>query len=198
MLRCAQLFLDNSHVGRFVNSLAAELESWRAPQSPSTPATPPDSGYDDIVSTADAAAAAVAAPHYGSGSGGENTGGGDHLGGTPASDDFVPTAAIPVCTVATAPREGDGDVSASLTSTTTTTPTTAKADCSNDDKTNGGGGGGGGAGALERLWVKDGDGRRVLFADVSVYTRCVQIFLCFFLVGNRGAWERGLRLELDK
>lgn len=26
-------------------------------------------------------------------------------------------------------------------------------------------------GVLERLWVKDGDGRRVLFADVSVYTR---------------------------
>lgn len=28
-----------------------------------------------------------------------------------------------------------------------------------------------GSGALEKLWVCDGDGRRVLFADVSVYTR---------------------------
>lgn len=35
------------------------------------------------------------------------------------------------------------------------------------------------AGALERLWVCDGDGRRVLFADVSVYTR--RVFFCFRL-----------------
>ncbi|CAM9146110.1 unnamed protein product [Ectocarpus fasciculatus] len=174
-----QLFLDNSHVGRFVNSLAAELESWRAPQSPSTPATPPGSCCDGIVPTAAAAAAAAAAPHYGSGSGGGNTGGRDHLGGTPASDDFASTAAVPMPTVATVPREGDGDVSTGLTPTTTATaPTTTKADGSNDDKTNGGGGGG--AGALERLWVKDGDGRRVLFADVSVYTRN----RCFRLLGS--------------
>ncbi|CAN0357860.1 unnamed protein product, partial [Ectocarpus sp. 8 AP-2014] len=177
-----QLFLDNSHVGRFVNSLAAELESWRAPQSPSTPATPPGIGRDDIVPTADAAAAAaaVAVPHRGIRSGGGNTGGGDHLGGTPASDDFVPTSAVPIPTVATTPREGDGDASAGLTPTTATAARTAKADCSHDDKTNGGGGRGGGAGALEKLWVKDGDGRRVLFADVSVYTRN----RCFRLLGS--------------
>ncbi|CBN75167.1 similar to coiled-coil domain containing 111 [Ectocarpus siliculosus] len=173
-----QLFLDNSHVGRFVNSLAAELESWRAPQSPSTPATPPGIGRDDIVPTA-TAAAAVAVPHCVIRSGGGNAGGGDHLGGTPSSDDF-PTSAVPVPTVATAPRDGDGDSSTGSTPTTATAPTTAKADCSNDDKTNGGGGGGGGAGALERLWVKDGDGRRVLFADVSVYTRN----RCFRLLGS--------------
>lgn len=30
-------------------------------------------------------------------------------------------------------------------------------------------------GALDRLWVRDGDGRRILFADVSVYTRYVAV-----------------------
>lgn len=32
--------------------------------------------------------------------------------------------------------------------------------------------GGACGGALQSLWVRDGDGRTVLFADVSVYTRC--------------------------
>ncbi|CAM9198216.1 unnamed protein product, partial [Ectocarpus sp. 13 AM-2016] len=175
-----QLFLDNSHVGRFVNSLAAELESWRAPQSPSTSATPPGIGRSDILPTAEAAAA-TAVPYCGSRSGGGNTGGEDHLGETPVSDDYVPTSAVAIPTVATTRTEGNGDASTALTPTAATAPTTAKADCSNDDRTNGGGDGdGGGAGALERLWVKAGDGRRVLFADVSVYTRN----RCFRLLGS--------------
>lgn len=45
--------------------------------------------------------------------------------------------------------------------------------CTNDDDDGDGGGSESGGGALARLWVKDADGRSVLFADVSVYTRFV-------------------------
>lgn len=68
-------------------------------------------------------------------------------------------------------------------------------------------GGGGGGGALESLWVNDGSGRTVLFADVSVYTRCA-VFLVLpgdYVVPGvssasfslRGTRPRGIKLLRD-
>ena len=115
-----QLFQDNSHVGRFVNGLADDLESWRPPTAQPAAASSSRDSSGVTAGTSPTAAAPREITIDGS-EGSEKTGCVDDDG----DDD----------------GEGDGD--------------------------------GSGGGALERLWVKDADGRSVLFADVSVYTRCV-------------------------
>eukprot|EP00903_Cladosiphon_okamuranus_P013714 g12770.t1 len=124
-----QLFQDNSHVGRFVNSLAEDLESWRPPQPLPQPQADP--------------------------------------GSDPSSSTVFPTGA-------TSPAE------TSLKEATVDGSDRPGRSYTIDDGDGGGNGNISGGGALERLWVKDGDGRSVLCADVSVYTRN----RCFRLLGS--------------
>eukprot|EP00752_Nemacystus_decipiens_P006895 g6193.t1 len=124
-----QLFQDNSHVGRFVNSLADDLESWRPP--PPRPSADPPSSYSS---------GATAVPTSGASR----------------------TTAAPGEATVDRPKRPD------------------ESDCASHDGDGSGYGDRCGRGALESLWVKDPDGRTVLFADVSVYTRN----RCFRLLGS--------------
>lgn len=174
-----QLFEDNSHVGRFVNSLAADLEAWKPSPPPSLP-------------NADQASAAATTPSSTARPSRESVGCESYTGTA------VPHSNFSRATLATAgtPGEFHTGVIADGASTPSITPVAlAKSAFEDESETkkqnnsmNGLPPGGwdevtrssegwkvadmAERGALEKLWVCDGEGRRVLFADVSVYTRC--------------------------
>lgn len=119
-------------------------------------------GEHNAVAPAAAACPAVCSDSSSGSSSGGNSRGLGHSDGGPSPGGGVPTA----MTASTAAAPPDAPM-CSLPTAVAATSTEPSDICANDV------GGGTGGGALEKLWVKDSDGRSVLFADVSVYTRCV-------------------------
>lgn len=180
-----KLFEDNSHVGRFVNSLAADLEAFKPPPAACVP--PPVSPLDEQILTPSC---------------GETPGFATQV--KQNSDDRPSRESAPLQSLAvsstTPPVECRGD----NVSRSSDKCVAAASRLTASGEVPGGPPGlvlgetlrmeVGGAdsreeegvvareevGALERLWVRDGDGRRVLFADVSVYTRRVWLFSVVF------------------
>ena len=188
-----QLFRDNSHVGRFVNSLAADLESWR-PSSSLSPSAP---NMSDGERSEDATAhphPAIPTPTSTPAKGDAEFRNDDVSrsvttpmatpDGTDAGVLAASCAVSPCKAPAAALRSGLSSGAGSERETAEDgAPQCGEGDAAHSAKgldaggaavgAAAGGGGGGAGGALESLWVNDGSGRTVLFADVSVYTRCV-------------------------
>lgn len=188
-----QLFRDNSHVGRFVNSLAADLESWRPSSSllPSSPNT--NDGERSVDATAPlhpAIPTPTSTPPKG-----DSAFRNDDVSWsvtTPMATPDGAGAGVMATSCAVSPCKAPAAaLRSSLSSGAGSERETAKdraPQCCEGDAAHSvealnagaaavgaaaGGEGGGAGGALESLWVNDGSGRTVLFADVSVYTRCV-------------------------
>lgn len=186
-----QLFRDNSHVGRFVNSLAADLECWRPSSSvlPSAPTTNDgERREDDTAVPHPATPTPTSTPSKGDAAFRDDVSGsvitpmttpnGVGAGGMAAS-----CAVSPCVAPAAALRSGlSSGADSERESTGDEAPRCRKSDAAHSAEGLDAGAavvgaaaaglGGGAGGALEGLWVNDGSGRTVLFADVSVYTRC--------------------------
>lgn len=180
-----KLFEDNSHVGRFVNALAADLEAFKP--APATCVPPPPSSIDEpILKTS-----CHETPGF-------ITQVKQNNGDRP-SHEPMPLQSSTVSSITSTVECQGNNVSPSLDKCVAA----ASRLNTNGEAPDGPVGLGpdktgrmevGGAedtekervvtreesGALERLWVYDGDGRRVLFADVSVYTRLVCLFPVVF------------------
>lgn len=166
-----KLFEDNSHVGRFVNSLAADLELYRplpGVQSHGAPHT----SVGEVLPRGPVSSESVEGvlPRMAE--------------QTPSLENTVPTSPIA--------REASGftcsghDSKGSWISETAPIPPDERRDVGAASEVMNAEGVGdaqsglarevapsprGSNGALQTLWVRGGDGRLVLFADVSVYTR---------------------------
>lgn len=145
-------------MGRFVNNLVADLESWRpADDNNVSPATsagrqcggPENQNHGQNVVPSDDTSAMAARMAVSKAASDVSDAGARTGAGVPAA---TPTAGCGSGLVLGAKRCAERQ-------NTTSAPSSIMRSVAE------------GAGALEKLWVRDGDGRRVLFADVSVYTR---------------------------
>lgn len=188
-----QLFTDNSHIGRFVNTLAAELEACRPlphviNPTQSSPTTERHASFGVTPSRVHGAQAQKCndmplpqPPQSGAPQKPANVA--VPLASETAKDtnDVATTGSARAIAGL---REASYHQPASVAGASSSVPqrvagvgSSVEALCQGlgeaEARGEAGGGGRRGSGALERLWVRDGDGRKVLFADVSVYTRRV-------------------------
>ncbi|CAM9241375.1 unnamed protein product [Sphacelaria rigidula] len=172
-----QLFADNSHVGRFVNTLAADLEIFKPPPA-AAGSCPPLSAMSGPIPTPSPGDIPRLAPQAQQ----------NWTHRSSLEHTSLQAAAAPSTP---SPTEGiDSDVSASKDERVEAVSRSSASDATRDAGTKVALGGTHltaardeedrkkdgmvtehEVGALEKLWVHDSDGRRLLFADVSVYTR---------------------------
>lgn len=176
IVRC-QLFADNSHVGRFVNTLAADLEIFKPPPA-AAGSCPPLSAMSGPIPTPSPGDIPRLAPQAQQ----------NWTHRSSLEHTSLQAAAAPSTP---SPTEGiDSDVSASKDERVEAVSRSSASDATRDagtkvvlggthltaardeeDRKKDGMVTEDEVGALEKLWVHDSDGRRLLFADVSVYTR---------------------------